>query len=421
MTKVRQKFFWFNDAHDRPLPDEPIYVDGFAGGGGVSVGFQLATGRSPHVCINHDKDAIAMHMANHPESKHYCENIWTIDPAAACEGRHLAGAWFSPDCTHFAKARGEKPVKKNIRGLAWVVIRWLELGKPDVFWVENVEEFKSWGPVDRKTQRPIKEKAGVTFDLWLWKIRELGYEVEYRELVGSDYGAPTTRKRLFIIGRCDGKPIVWPEPTHGGPKQIRKDFKTKGYSKRKPWRTAAEIIDWSIPCPSIFLSNEEAKAVGCIRPLAEKTMARIAEGIRRYVINTPDPFIVRVNHGSEHYRGQGVGQPLGTVTGKNGYGLVEPVISPFCTAGQHGGKLRSIDEPHRTICASHKDTHCLISPTLVSYYGPKNGDGYRGRDILEPIPTQTTENRFGLIASCIQRMFGASIGTDCRTPIGLGA
>lgn len=461
--KVRQREFWFNDAHSKPLPNRPIYVDGFAGGGGASEGFRRALGFAPDVAINHDEDAIAMHMANHPKTKHYCENIWNVEPMEACEGRQVAAAWFSPDCTHFSKALGDKPVKKEIRGLAWVVIKWAEMPKhlrPRVIFMENVEEFQTWGPVDRKTNKPIKAKAGVTFELWLWKLRELGYEVEWRILTASDYGAPTTRKRLFLVARCDGKPIVWPSPTHGGPKQIAKEIKTRGYSRRKPWRTAAEIIDWSIPCPSIFLSPEEAKDVGCNRPLAPKTMHRIAEGIRRYVIETPSPYIVRVNHGGEHFRGQSILQPIGTVTSKNGYGLVDPVLAPFSTAAQQGGQSRRLDEPHRTICASHKDQHCvvasalspfvtssaytgstgrgkyiysmeepirtitnvcdkvLVTPTMISYYGPKEGNHHRGRDLREPLPTQTTENRFGLVASHIQRMYGNSVGSSCSDPLG---
>lgn len=353
--KVRQRYFWFKDAHDSPLPDHEIFVDGFAGGGGASVGIARAIGRDPDVAINHDKNAIAMHMANHTRTKHYCENIWDVDPVAVCEGRPVRGAWFSPDCTHFSKSRGAKPVRKNIRGLAWVVIKWAELARPDVIFVENVEEFKTWGPVDRHTNMPVKDKAGVTFELWLWKLRELGYEVENRELVASDYGAPTTRKRLFVIARRDGQPIVWPEPTHGGPKQIAKDHKAKGFSRRRPWRTAAEIIDWSIPCTSIFLSREEGRSVGCNRPLADKTMARIAAGIRRYVIETPTPFVVEASG--------------------------------------------------------------FVASTLMSYYGPKNGYEGRGRDLRDPLPTQPTENRFALLSAFCQRHFGRGVGHVMPAPV----
>lgn len=378
--EVRQRHFWLNEPHDKPLLDRPIFVDGFAGGGGASQGIYQALGRHVDVAINHDRDAIGMHMKNHPQTKHYCENIWNVDPVEACEGRPLGAAWFSPDCTHFSKARGKAPVKKEIRGLAQAIIPWASMDKalrPRVIFVENVAEFQTWGPIDDAGQ-PIKARAGETFQLWIIKLQELGYAVEYRELVASDYGAPTTRKRLFIIARCDGRPIVWPAPTHGSPKQIAQELKTQHSCRRKPWRTAAEIIDWSIPCPSIFLTRPEAKAAGCNRPLADKTLARIAEGIRRYVIQTADPFIVTVNHGGAEFRGQEIDRPLGTSTHKNGWGFVVP--------------------------------------HLVSYYGPKTGgSGGRGRSIDEPLATVTTENRFGLVAPImVQTGYGERSGQSPR-------
>lgn len=422
--KVRQKFFWFNDAHDKPLPRRAIFVDGFAGGGGASVGIERALGRQVDVAINHDKAAIAMHMANHPKTKHYCENIWTVDPVAACEGRQVQGAWFSPDCTHFSKARGKKPVRKTIRGLAWVVVRWAELVKPRVMFIENVEEFLTWGPVDRKTGKPIKEKAGVTLQLWVWKLRELGYEVEWRVLQASDFGAPTTRKRLFIVCRCDGKPIVWPEPTHGGPKQIAKDLRTRGHSRRRPWATAAEIIDWSIPCPSIFLTPAEAKREGCIRPLADKTLKRIAEGIRRYVIETSDPFIVRTNHGGDHFRGQSIRQPLGTMVQSQEYAVVDPVITPFTTGcGGRAGQSppSSIASPLNTVTA--KADRVLVSPSLAPFitssaYSKSSGRGKYIYGMDEPIRTLTSTNDKVLVAPLVSRMYGASVGSSIESPIG---
>lgn len=228
-------------------------------------------------------------------------------------------------------------------------------------------------------------------------------------LVASDYGSPTTRKRLFVVARCDGEPIVWPEPTHGSPKQIAKELKTKHRSSRLPWRTAAEIIDWSLPCPSIFLTPEEAKQQNCRRPLAEKTLRRIAEGIRRFVIETREPFIVRCNHGSDHFRGQSLQQPLGTVTQRHGYGLV----TPFLASLQQGGSSRRADEPFRTITASRKDCNLVIAPALMSYYGPKAGDdGHRGRGLGDPLPTQPTENRFALVAAFLAKHFGGMVGTQ---------
>ncbi|MCA8989322.1 MAG: DNA cytosine methyltransferase [Planctomycetaceae bacterium] len=405
--KVLQKRFWFNEPHDYPLPQHEIIVDGFAGGGGASVGLEAAFGRNVDVAINHNPAAIAMHMANHPQTKHYCENIWDVDPLEVTEGRPVKAAWFSPDCTHFSKARGEKPVKKNIRGLAWVVVKWVELTNPESFFVENVEEFQTWGPVDRKTNQPIKEKAGVTFQLWLWKLRELGYNVEYRVLRACDYGTPTTRKRLFIIGRRDGKKINWPAPTHGSPETIRKELKQNRRSNLRPWRTAAEIIDWSIPCPSIFLTPEEAKAQGCRRPLAEKTLARIAEGIRRYVIESQNPFIVRVNHGGDHYRGQSVDAPLGTITQKNGYG----VVTPYLLQLQQGGKTNRIDEPHRTITASRKDCNLIVTPCISRMFGQGVGT-----PVDQPLGTVTSENKSALVSAFLVKHFGGVVGVPASTP-----
>ncbi|TWT58977.1 C-5 cytosine-specific DNA methylase [Thalassoglobus neptunius] len=440
--KIRQKHFWFNEPHDSPLPKgREIVVDCFAGGGGASVGLEWAIGRSVDVAINHNREAIAMHMANHPTTKHYCENLWDIDPVVVCEGRPVGAAWFSPDCTHFSKAKGKTPKKKEIRALAWIVLRWAARVKPRVIFLENVEEFVTWGPLKRG--QPIKEKKGKTFEGWVHQLRELGYDVEWQSVVASDFGSPTTRKRLFLIARCDGKPIVWPEPTHGGPKQIAKQIKSQGYSRLKKWRTAADIIDWSIPCPSIFLTPEEAKEQGCRRPLAEKTMKRIAEGIRRYVIETNDPFIVKVNHGSEHFRGQPLDRPLSTITSANGYGVVTPyvsrmfgqsvgssinvpigaltqenkscLVSPFIQALQHGGSSRRIDDPVHTITASTKDCNLVVAPSLVSYYGPKGEHHHRGRHLLEPLPTQTTENRFALVApSLVQTGYGERPGQSPR-------
>jgi len=410
---VRQRYFWFNEPHDRPLPGRPIVVDGFAGGGGASVGLSAAIGRSVDVAINHDKDAIAMHISNHPETKHYCENIWDVDPAEVCEGRDVDVAWFSPDCTHYSKARGSKPVKKNIRGLAWVVVRWAELVKPRIIFVENVEEFQTWGPVDRETEQPIKEKSGVTFKLWVWKLRELGYDVDWRVLTASDYGTPTTRKRLFIVARCDGCPVEWPAPTHGSPKQIQRELKATGHCRRKPWRTAADIVDWSLECPSIFLGPDEAKAKGCRRPLREKTLKRISEGIRRYVIDTHDPFIVQVNYGGNEFRGQSPNEPLPTVSQRHGFG----VVTPYMLSLQHGGSHRSCRVPARTVTSSRKDCNLLVSPLLTSYYGPKPGDGgHRGRSIEQPLPTQPTENRFALVSAFLAKHFGGVVGIDTRSP-----
>jgi DNA (cytosine-5)-methyltransferase 1 len=370
--KFRERVFWFDES-PAELPDgREIVVDCFAGGGGASLGIKLATGRAPDVAINHDKAAIAMHLANHPETQHWCENL----------------AWFSPDCTHFSKAKGGKPREKRIRSLAWIVVRWAARVAPRVICVENVEEFVDWGPLDAEGQ-PDKSRKGITFASWRRQLQELGYVVEWRLLLASDYGSPTTRRRLFVVARRDGEPIVWPEPSHGSPREIRRRLE-RGPCNLRPWRSAAEIIDWALPCPSLFLSPEQAKAAGCKRPLADKTLARIAEGIRRYVIETDNPFIV----------------------GNDGASL----MSPFAFAAQHGGALRRIDDPWRTVAASHKDGHFLIVPQLMSYYGERPGQAGRGRTLDNPVPTVTSENRVALVAAFIAKHFGGQIGCGADRP-----
>ncbi|MDE1901479.1 MAG: DNA cytosine methyltransferase [Alphaproteobacteria bacterium] len=250
-----------------------LIVDNFAGGGGASTGIEMGLGCSIDIAINHDDEAVAMHTANHPGAEHLCQSVWRADPRDVTKGRPVSLAWFSPDCKHFSKAKGGKPVEKHIRDLAWVVVHWAKLVRPAVIMLENVEEFKDWGPLTSTEDGkliPCPLRKGFTFRRWCGELKKLGYKIEYRELRACDYGAPTIRKRLFLIARCDGKPIVWPAPTHG-PGLI-------------PYRTAADCIDWSIPCPSIF----ERK-----RPLAEATLRRIAKGIFRYVIDAPKPFIVQ--------------------------------------------------------------------------------------------------------------------------------
>lgn len=336
-----------------------LIVDNFAGGGGASTGIEQALGRSPDVAINHDPEALAMHLANHPATRHYATDVFDIDPMVVCRGRPIGAAWFSPDCTHHSKARGGKPIReagKKSRSLAWVVVRWASLPlhlRPRVILLENVEEFRQWGPlIDGK---PCPARKGKTFRKWVRALERRGYQVEHRELRACDYGAPTIRKRLFVIARCDGKRIVWPEPTHGNPNSPEVLA-----GMRRPWRTAAEIIDWSIPCPSIFLTPEEARAVGCRRPLKPNTLKRIARGLDRYVLNNPKPFIVYGNHGGDWFRG------------------------------------RSIDDPMATVTAS-RDAVGIVDPFLTPYYGDKGGAA-RTADLNEPLPTQPTENRFGVVA-----------------------
>ena len=326
-----------------------LIVDNFAGGGGASTGIELATGRSVDIAINHDPAAIAMHRANHPSSKHYCENVWDVDPVEACAGRPVGLAWFSPDCKHFSKAKGGKPVEKAIRGLAWVAIRWAKLVRPRVIILENVEEFTTWGPLIGN--RPDPMRKGQTFRRFVHALKRYGYRVEWNELRACDYGAPTIRKRFFLIARCDGLPIVWPEPTHGDPSTL---FVASGILH--PWRTAAEIIDWTIPCPSIYDRK---------KPLCENTMRRIARGLRKFVLEHPQPYIV-----DDH---------------------IAPFLIQYHTE-QSGKEVRgqALDKPLMTADSSNR--YGLVTALLIKYYGQGEGQSLR-----EPLHTITVKDRFGLV------------------------
>jgi DNA (cytosine-5)-methyltransferase 1 len=354
----------------RLAPDE-IIVDSFAGGGGASLGIEWALGRGPHIAINHDKEAIALHAANHPDSEHFPEDVWHVDPVTACRGRKVGLMWLSPDCKHFSKAKGGKPVSKKIRGLAWTAVRWAKAVAPRVIVLENVEEFQTWGPVDRETNRPDPARKGLTFKKFVRRLERLSYQVEWRELRACDYGTPTIRKRLFLIARCDGRPIVWPQPTHGKGRPL-------------PWRTAAECIDWTIECPSIF---ERKKA------LADNTMKRIARGIQRYVIDSPTPFLVdyRTAKRPGDDRIGSLAEPLRTQTTENRFGIVTPIIAGV---GGRAGQSpeRRLDQPYQTITA--KGDAALVVPSLVHFKGDATG-----RSVSDPIPTQTSRDCFGLVAA----------------------
>lgn len=294
-----------------------LIVDNFAGGGGASTGIEMATGYSVDIAINHDPEAIKMHKANHPNTRHYCEDVWQVDPIEACKGHPVGLAWFSPDCKHFSKAKGGKPKDKFIRGLAWVACRWAGLVRPRVIMLENVEEFKTWGPLNRG-HHPIKNKQGKTFERFVQQLTDLGYEVQFEELVAADYGAPTMRKRFFMIARCDGKQIVWPEPTHAPA-----DSEAVKAGLLKPYVGAYTQIDFSRPCPSIFDTSEEIKekyGIRAVRPLAPKTMERIARGLKKFVIDNPEPFIIQCNHGGER-RPNDIREPMPTITGKHGQAI----------------------------------------------------------------------------------------------------
>ncbi|WP_342570390.1 DNA cytosine methyltransferase [Paenibacillus sp. FSL R5-0749] len=412
-----------------------IIVDNFAGGGGASTGIELATGRSVDIAINHDPAAIAMHEVNHPDTEHYCESVWEVNPDEAVKGRPVGLAWFSPDCKHFSKAKGGKPVAKEIRGLAWVAVRWAATVKPRVIMLENVEEFTTWGPLTADGY-PDKDQKGRTFRTFVNAFRRQGYKVEWKELRACDYGAPTIRKRLFMVARRDGKPIVWPESTHGAP-----DSAEVKSGKRLPWRTAAEIIDWTIPCPSIF----ERK-----KPLAENTMRRIARGMQKFVIDNPEPFVMRVNFsGSNHQYCDSIQEPLKTITAKNGWGLVTPYIARIGQTGYAGDRLQykatdplttittkaehllvtpvlgvnttghpgsPPDEPLRTVTTGNQ--HMLISPALIQM-GYGDPEGRRVLDLNKPLGTVTAGgNKFAIASAFIARHFGESVGSSVDEPIG---
>ncbi len=350
-----------------------IIVDNFAGGGGASTAMEQALGRHVDIAINHDKDAIAMHKANHPKTKHYCESVWDVDPSEACAGRSVDVAWFSPDCKHFSRAAGGKPKDQNIRGLAWVVLTWAKLPvwqRPKIIFLENVGEFKDWQPVTKKGAIDKRYAKGHTFREWENQLRALGYKTECQMLRADKYGAPTIRNRLFFVARCDGLPIVWPEPTHGDP-----NADGFGASNLKPWRAAHSIIDWSIPCPSIF----ERK-----KPLAENTMRRIAAGLKKFVIDNPEPFIIKVNHAYPQFRGQSLHDPLQTVTRKNGFALATPIID-----AQFGASTgRDVQEPVGSITAGGQGKQAVVAPIIDRQFGTATGDTNQN-DITRPLGAVT--------------------------------
>jgi len=362
-----------------------LIIDNFAGGGGASTGIELALGRHVDIAINHDAKAIAMHTANHPQTKHFCESVWDIDPREVTQGRPVGLVWLSPDCKHFSKAKGGKPVEKKIRGLAWIALRWAAVAKPRVIMLENVEEFVTWGPLDSEG-KPCKKNKGREFKAFVNALNRQGYEVEYKELRACDFGAPTIRKRLFLIARRDGQPIVWPEPTHFDPALEQKRSKARGEKCRPFWRTAADCIDWSIPCPSIFTRK---------KPLADATQRRVAKGIMKYVVNASKPFIVTNTTG---HTGAAIDQPLRTITTGGHHALVTPFISEHANASNQ--RNMPVDEPLRTQCAQVKGGHfSVVAPVITTYYGEKSKGEVRGIDLNQPLHTQTTENRHALVSA----------------------
>lgn len=339
---------------------DELIVDLFAGGGGASTGIEMALGRSPDIAINHSPDAIAMHMVNHPRSQHFCENVWAVDPRAVCAGRPVGLLHASPDCTHHSRAKGGKPKNKKLRSLASVVIRWARDVAPRVIVLENVEEWLAWGPLDNEGN-PIKAKAGRSFRCWLGKLKARGYRVEWRVLNAADFGAPTTRKRVFLVARRDDAPVRWPVPSHG-----------KGTAN--PWRGAHEVIDWTNLGTSIFSRK---------KPLVDATLRRIAAGVKRYVLDAARPFIVPITHAGGPNRVHGIDEPLRTVTCAN------------------RGELR------------------LVVPTLVqSGYGERDGQAPRVPGLEKPLGTVVTDQKHRLVAAMLTKHFGGVVGHGVQLPLG---
>lgn len=396
---------------------DDCFVDSFAGGGGASTGIEMATGHPVDVAINHNEAAIMMHRRNHPFTEHYIEDIWQVDPKTAVRGRHVRLAWFSPDCKHFSRAKGAALVDKKIRGLAWVVLKWAAEVRPDVIMLENVPEFTTWGPV--RKGKAVKKKAGQTYRKWLRQLNELGYVIETRRLCAADYGAPTIRTRFHLIARCDGKPIVFPERTHAPRDHV--DVKR---GKMNPWRAASEVIDFALPCPSIFATKKEIKdqyGTNAMRPLKENTLRRIARGLDKFVIKSAEPFIVECNHKGDGHT-QGLDKPCGTVTAKHSAGIVDPLIIPYHMHNHSNASGTDMNDPVNTVTGvgaqmmitpllcQHKfqngaqdvknplstitavGAHELVNP-IVTPYAICNNAGNAPHGMDEPVPTVTTGGR----------------------------
>lgn len=382
-----------------------LIVDSFAGGGGASTGIELATGQSVDIAINHDPDAILMHKTNHPDTTHYQTNIWDVNPEEVCGGTPVGLLWASPDCKHFSKAKGGKPVDRNIRGLAWIVLRWAGTVRPRVIILENVEEFQTWGPVRRG--RPIKAKSGETFRKFVKQLETLGYIVEWRELVAADYGAPTTRKRFFLIARCDSKPIVWPEHI----------YDRHGACGLPKWRSAAEIIDWSLPLPSIFDTREQIREkYGLIvqRPLRPNTTKRVIRGLDKFVIKSARPFIIPIGYGEragQAPRIHDINYPLPTSVGVVKHGIATPVLIQYHSEQSEPVRGQEVTRPLMTIDGSNR--YALIAACLTKYY---SGD-HHGQDINVPLHTITTKDREALLTAHMVKLKGTNLGSSADEPL----
>lgn len=410
------------------IDDDEMIIDLFAGGGGWSVAIEMIFGRSPDVAINHDPDAVAMHEANHPNTTHYIEDIYDVDPVFVCRGRRVGLLVMSPDCSEHSRAKNGALVRnKKVRCLANVAHRWAAVARPRIIVLENVTEWWDWGPLTEEG-RIDKDRKGEFFEQWCQRLIDMGYRLSRKKLTACDYGAPTSRTRGFVIASCDpdidpDDLDIWPEATHGP-------------GRAEPFRTAAECIDYTLPCPSIFLSKREAleltRATGirCKRPLADKTMQRIRRGLFKYVLNAARPFLVPLTHGGvgrNDNRVYNADEPMRTITGANRgeIGLVSPLISPAKTWGGGGNEAAPADRPLRTITTSKRGEFGVVAPIVTAYYG--DGDGRtddRARPVTDPLQTQTTANRFGYIApTLVQTGYGERPGQaprclDLEAPLG---
>lgn len=383
----------FDDASPAGADQRPLIIDSFAGGGGASTGIELALGRSPDIAINHCEAALAMHAANHPDTLHLPSDVWALDIRSYTLGRPVGLLWASPDCTHFSRARGGKPTSKRVRGLAWVIVEFcqkLGANRPRVICLENVEEFQTW----------------EDFGAWKAALASLGYKMEFKVLHASDYGAPTTRKRLYMVARRDKKPIVWPAPTHGNP---RSEAVQAG--DLQPWQTAADIIDWSIPCHSIFLSKQDGRKVGVRRPLVPNTMARIAAGIKKYVIDAKEPFVLNITHGG---RLEPVGEPLRTITAarRGEKAVVVPTLiqTGYGERAGQAPRVPGLEKPLGTVVAGGTK-HALVAAFLAQH-----NLGVVGRAADAPLSTVTTTgSQQAIVTSSLVTLRGTSQSQIARS------
>lgn len=393
---------------------DDCFVDSFAGGGGASTGIEMATGRPVDVAINHNEAAIMMHQRNHPFTEHYIEDVWAVDPKTAARGRHVRLAWFSPDCKHFSRAKGKALVDKKIRGLAWVVLWWAHDVRPDVIMLENVPEFVTWGPV--RKGKPVKKRAGETYRRWLKQLHDLGYTIETRKICAADFGAPTIRTRFHLVARCDGRPIVFPERTHAP-----RDSEEVRSGKRKPWRAASEVIDWSLPCPSIFATKQEIKrdfGINAVRPLKENTLRRIARGLDKFVIRSAEPFIVPVGYGEnkgQKPRVHDVKEPLSTVVSSTKQYVCDPAMTPYVICNNTNNAPHSVGDPAPTITTGNRNF--LVAPHLIRYHTEQSEREVRGQDSGQPLRTVDAANRYGVSAAYLVQYFSGDHSHTVEKPL----